>query len=162
MLRRKQEVPSTYLTLSGFNKLQSELEYLRNEKREEIAALLRESDGGNEVDGDGEPDFAMAKQQQAFIEGRIQELETLLSNPDIIDHFLHSDIVEIGSSVSISEMGEEPVTYTIVGPVEASPAQGLISFASPLGKSLIGHSAGEEVIVHAPGGVYQVHILQVS
>lgn len=155
-------MPSTYLTLSGFEKLQSELEYLRKVKREEIAALLRESNGGQEIDGDSDPEFDMAKQQQAFIEGRIQDLETLLSNPFIIDQEMHGEIVEIGSRVTISENGGIPVSYTIVGPVEASPVHGLISFASPLGSSLIGHSAGDEVVVKAPGGIYPIHILEVT
>lgn len=155
-------MPPTYLTLSGFQKLQSELDYLRKVKRQEIAALLRDSNGGYEIDGDSDPEFEMAKQQQAFIEGRIQDLETLLSNPIIIDQGMHGEIIDIGSRVTISENGGTPVTYTIVGPVEASPAHGLISFASPLGNSLIGHSAGDEVVVKAPGGVYPVHILDVS
>ena len=155
-------MPSTYLTLSGFEKLQGELEYLRREKRQEIAALLRESNGGNKIDDDNDPEFAIAKNQQAFIEGRIRDLESLLSNPDIIDHHLHGDSVDIGSRVMISENDGSPVSYTIVGPVEASPVQGLISFASPLGSSLIGHSAGDDVIVKAPGGVYQVRIIEVS
>jgi transcription elongation factor GreA len=104
----------------------------------------------------------MAKNQQAFIEGRIQELEILLSNPEIIDQHQHGDIVDIGSRVTISEIDGSSVSYTIVGPAEASPANGLISFASPLGDSLIGHLAGDEVIVKAPGGVYQVRIIEVS
>jgi transcription elongation factor GreA len=149
------------LTLSGFEKLKGELEYLRRVKREEISALLRESNGSNEIDGDVDPEFVMAKHQQAFIEGRIQELETLLSNPGIIEDFIHGDIVDIGSTVKISENRGEPAIYTIVGPVEASPARGLFSFASPLGSSSIGHSAGDEVIVKSPGGIYQGSILEV-
>ena len=155
-------MPSTYLTTSGYKKLQNELEYLRNIKRPEIAALLRATNGWDQSDGDSDPEFDMAKHQQAFIEGRIQELEALLSNPGIIDDFLHGEYVEIGSKVTISENGEEPVTYTIVGPVEASPAEGLISFMSPFANSLLGHSAGDEVTINAPGGAYLVRILEVS
>lgn len=155
-------MPSSYLTRSGLEKLQTELDFLRNVKRQEIAAILRESTAGNEIDGDMDTEFAMAKFQQSFIEGRIQELESLLSDPDIIDQHLHGDIVEIGSRVKIEENNEAPLTYTIVGPAEASPANGMISFASPLGSALIGHSAGDEIIVKAPGGVYQVRILEVS
>lgn len=155
-------MPSTYLTLSGYEKLQYELEYLRRVKRQEIATLLRESKDGNESDGDMDTEYVMAKHQQAFIEGRIQELESLLSDPDIIDNRQHNELIDIGSRVKIVENTEEPVSYTIVGPAEASPSNGLISFASPLGKSLIGHSAGDEVIVNAPGGIYRVSILEVS
>lgn len=154
-------MPSTYLTISGIEKLEGELEYLRNVKRQEISSLLRDTNGGDDFDGDTDPEFEIVKQQQAFIEGRIQELETLLSNPIIIEDSSHGDFVEMGSRVRIMENDEEPVTYTIVGPAEASPANGLISFASPLGHSLIGHIAGDEVIVNAPGGIYLVRILEV-
>jgi transcription elongation factor GreA len=155
-------VPSTYLTSLGFQKLLNELDYLRKVKRQEIAALLSETNGGDDFDGDTNPEFDIVKQQQAFIEGRILDLEVLLSNPDIIEDFKHSEYVDIGSLVTIIEQGEEPVAYTIVGPAEASPADGLISFASPLGHALIGHIKGDEVVVNAPGGMYQVSILEVS
>lgn len=155
-------MPSTYLTKSGLENLLNELEFLRKVKRKEIADLLRDSNGGDEFDGDMEPEYAMARNEQAFIEGRILELETLLSNPIIIDECTHGDIVDVGSKVTISEEGSEPVGYTIVGPAEASPISGLISYASPLGRSLIGHCSGDEVVVRAPGGMYRVRILEVS
>jgi transcription elongation factor GreA len=154
-------MPSTYLTYSGFERLHGELEFLRGVKRQEIATYLKDSDGGKDSEGDISPEFVLARQQQAFIEGRILELETLLSNPDIIDNHLHGEFVDIGSRVTITENNENAVSYTIVGPVEASPVQGLISYASPLGSALIGHRSGDDVIVNAPGGVYQVHILEV-
>lgn len=153
---------SSYLTLAGIEKLQKELEYLRTVKRIEVAALLRDSNGGLEFDGDSDPEFVMVKEQQSFIEGRIQELEILLSNPIIIDQKPPSDVVEIGSHVKISESGEQPVTYTIVGPTEAAPIKGLISFASPLGSAMLGHRSGEEVMVKSPGGIYTVKILEIS
>ncbi|MBK5107415.1 MAG: GreA/GreB family elongation factor [Anaerolineales bacterium] len=155
-------MPSTHLTLSGYEKLHGELDYLRRTKRQEITALLRDSIGGFEIDGDNDPEFELAKDQQAFIEGRIRELETLLSDPDIIDNHLHGETVDIGSRVLITENNEGPLSYTIVGPVEASPVHGLISYASPLGSALIGHRSGDDVIVNAPGGVYQVHIIEVT
>jgi transcription elongation factor GreA len=155
-------MPSTYLTKSGFERLFGELEFLKRVKRQEIAYSLRESNGGNDTDGDISPEYSLAREKQAFIEGRILELETLLSDPDIIDNRLHGDSVDIGSRVTISENNEKPVTYTIVGPVEASPAHGLISFASPLGNALIGRRSGEDVVVNSPGGIYQVHIIEVK
>ena len=155
-------MPSTYLTLPGFVKLQDELNFLRMVKRQEITALLRDTAGGDDFDGDANTEFDVVKQQQAFIEGRILELELLLSNPDIIDHHLHSNNVEIGSRVTISENEENLETYTIVGPVEASPVQGLISYMSPLGSALIGHLPGDDVVVRAPGGIYMVKILEVD
>ena len=155
-------MPSTYLTKSGFEKLFGELEYLRRVKRQEIAFSLRDSNGGNDSEGDISPEFALAREKQAFVEGRILELESLLSDPDIIDNHLHGDTVDIGSRVTITENNENPVTYTIVGPAEASPVHGLISFVSPLGSALIGHRSGDDVIVNSPGGIYQVHIMEVA
>lgn len=155
-------MPSTYVTLSGLEKLRSELEYLRKVKRPEIASYLHDSNGGDDFDGDTSPELDLARQQQAFIEGRILELEILLSDPKLIDDHVHGETVDIGSRVTISEGKEEPVSYTIVGPVEASPVHGLISFASPLGHALMGHRSGDDVVVNSPGGVYQVHIINVE
>lgn len=155
-------MPSTYITLSGLEKLRSELEYLRNVKRPEIASYLHDSNGGDDFDGDTSPELDLARQQQAFIEGRILELEILLSDPNIIDNHIHGETVDIGSRVTISEGNEEPVSYTIVGPVEAAPVHGLISFASPLGHALMGHRAGDDVLVNSPGGIYQVRIINVE
>lgn len=155
-------MPSSYLTVTGVDKLQTELDYLRKVKRLEIANHLRESNGSNEVEGDGDPEFAILKDQQAFIEGRILELENLLSDPVIIEKYHHSEFVEIGTRVTISENEEVPAEYTIVGPVEADPVHGLISFLSPLGSALLGHHVGDEVMVSSPGGIYTVKILQIS
>jgi transcription elongation factor GreA len=155
-------MPSTYITLSGLEKLRSELEYLRNVKRPEIASYLHDSNGGDDFDGDTSPELDLARQQQAFIEGRILELEILLSDPNIIDNHIHGETVDIGSRVTISEGNEDPVSYTIVGPVEAAPVHGLISFASPLGHALMGHRAGDDVLVNSPGGIYQVRIINVE
>lgn len=135
---------------------------MRKEQGQEMTAPVRETIGGFEHDADVDPDFAADKEQQAFVEGRTQVLELFTANLDIIDRYRHGDIVDIGSRVKISEHGGSPVSYTIVGPLEASPVHGLISFISPLGGSLIGHSAGEEVIVKAPGGFYPVRIIEVS
>ena len=152
---------SAHLTKSGQERLQAELEYLRGVKRQEIASSLRDSNGGNDSDGEISPEYTLARNQQAFIEGRILELEILLSDPDIIDNHFHGDTVDIGSRVTISENDQDIVTYTIVGPVEASPVQGLISFASPLGSALIGHRSGDDVLINSPGGIYLVRIIDV-
>lgn len=155
-------MPSSYLTTTGVEKLQTELDYLRKVKRVEIATLLRESDSSYEYDGDGDPEFSMLKDQQAFIEGRILDLENLLSDPIIIEKFHHSEFVEIGTQVTISENDELPVEYTIVGPAEADPVHRLISFLSPLGSALLGHRGGDDVVVRSPGGIYAVKILHIS
>ena len=84
-------MPSTYLTKSGYERLHAELQYLRSVKRQEVASILRDSNGGADSDGDISPEYNLARDQQAFIEGRIQELELLLSDPDFIEnHILYA------------------------------------------------------------------------
>lgn len=152
----------TYLTQEGYDKLQEELEYLRTVRRQEVANRLREAleDGDAGIDADAECDAA--RNEQAFVEGRIREIETILSNAEIIEDNGKSDIVDIGAKVTIQEMDMEPEVYTIVGAVETNPKNGRISNESPLGKALIGHSTGENVIVKAPNGEFTVTIVKVE
>lgn len=153
-------MPPSYLTPEGHQKLLDELEYLRTTKRQEVAKRLHEAMEGGELIEDAE--YEAAKNEQAFIEGRIQELEVLLANARIIEHTGKKDIVEIAAIVTIQEEKNEPETYTIVGPVEANPRNGRISNESPLGRALMGHRAGDTVTVQAPSGSFKVHILKVE
>jgi transcription elongation factor GreA len=155
-------MPSTYLTQEGFEKLQQELEYLRTTRRQEVADRLREAleDGDSGVDADAECDAA--RNEQAFVEGRIQELELILANAQLIKEDKKRDVVQIGTKVTIQEDGFDPEVYTIVGVVEAYPSNGRISNESPLGKALIGHKAKDEVTVDAPNGSFTVKILKVE
>jgi len=154
-------MPVTYLTREGYDKLQEELEYLRTVKRREVAERLHEAMEGGELIEDAE--YEAAKNEQAFVEGRIHELETILANARVIDPSLsRSEIVQVGAKVTIQEGSNEPETYTIVGPAEANPRSGRISNESPLGRALIDHRVGDEVRVDAPDGPFTVKILKVE
>jgi transcription elongation factor GreA len=153
---------TAYLTQEGYNKLQEELDYLRTVRRQEVASRLREAleDGDAGIDADAECDAA--RNEQAFVEGRIREIENILSNAKMIEDNGKNDTVEVGAKVTIQEDGMEPESYTIVGAVEANPHNGRISNESPLGKALIGHAAGDHVKVKAPNGEFTVTILKVE
>ncbi|NIR65607.1 MAG: transcription elongation factor GreA [candidate division Zixibacteria bacterium] len=153
---------TSYLTQHGYEKLLEELEHLRSVRREEVAARLAEAmeDGDSGIDNDAEVDAA--KNEQAFVEGRIRELEMLLANVKVIEEGKTKDTVQIGSKVTIQEDGTDPEAYTIVGAAETDPSNGRISNVSPLGRALIDHKAGEEVEVKAPNGAFKVKIIKVE
>ncbi len=153
-------MPPSYLTRQGHEKLQGELDYLRSIKRQEVAARLHEAMDGGELIEDAE--YEAAKNEQAFVEGRIQELEILLANARVIEESGKMDVVQIGAKVKIQEESSEPELYTIVGPAEANPREGRISNESPLGRALIEHRAGDVVTVKAPDGSFTVRILKVE
>ena len=152
----------SYLTQAGYNKLQEELDHLRTVKRQEVANRLHEAmaDGDAGIDNDAEVDAA--KNEQAFVEGRIRELELILSNARIIEEDRVWDTVEIGAKVVIQENGTEPEKYTIVGAAEANPGNGYISNESPLGKALMGHKVGDVITVNAPNGKFTVTLVKVG
>ncbi len=154
-------MPVTYLTREGYDKLQEELEYLRTVKRREVAERLHEAMEGGELIEDAE--YEAAKNEQAFVEGRIHELETILANARVIDPSLsRSEVVQVGAKVTIQEGSNEPESYIIVGPAEANPRLGRISNESPLGRALLDHRVGDEVRVDAPAGSFMVKILKVE
>jgi transcription elongation factor GreA len=153
-------MPSSYLTREGFERLQQELEYLRSEKRIEVADRLREALEDGELIENAE--LEAAKNEQSFVEGRIKELEVLLSNAHLIEESTTSDHIQVGSRVKVKEEGLEPEEYTIVGAVEADPRLGRTSNESPLGKALLNHKAGDKVKVDAPGGEFEIEILSVG
>ncbi len=152
---------ATFLTKEGFQKLQDELEHLRTVKREEIATRLHEAMEGGELIENAE--YEAAKNEQAFTEGRIKELEILLATARIIEENHEStEIVQVGSTVTIVEEGSKPETYTIVGAAEADPTQGRISNESPMGKALLGHKPGDKVSVEAPGGSFIIKLQKIK
>ena len=153
---------TAYLTQEGYEKLQEELDYLRTERRQEVAERLREAleDGDAGIDADAECDAA--RNEQAFVEGRIREIETILSNARLIDEKEDNDTIDVGSKATIQDEKFEPESYTIVGAVETNPGNGRISNESPLGKALMGHVAGDEVTVKAPNGEFTVKVLKVE
>jgi transcription elongation factor GreA len=153
-------MPPSFLTRQGHEKLQEELEYLRTVKRQEVANRLHEAMEGGELIEDAE--YEAAKNEQAFVEGRIQELEILLANARIIEDTGKKDTVQVAAKVTIQEEGNEPETYVIVGPAEANPREGRISNESPLGRALMDHHAGDLVKVDAPGGAFTVRVVKVE
>lgn len=155
-------MPTNFLTKEGFEKLQDELDYLRTIKRQEVADRLHEAMEGGELIENAE--YEAAKNEQAFVEGRIQELEILLATARVIedDKKKKVDTIQVGSTVTIQEDGYEEETYTIVGAAEANPREGKISNESPIGKSILNHRPGDEVQVETPDGSYSVRIVKIG
>ena len=150
----------TFLTLEGHRKLVEELEYLTTVRRAEIAKIIHEA----KMDGDvmENAGYEEARRQQAFLEGRILTLQAMLENVEIIQANGNTDVVDLGSRVTVAEDGFEPETYTIVGSAEANPASGRISNASPLGKALMAHKVGDRVSFSTPGGTIEVKIVAIE
>jgi transcription elongation factor GreA len=156
-------MPTNFLTKEGFQKLQEELDYLRTAKRQEVAARLHEAMEGGELIENAE--YEAAKNEQAFVEGRIQELEMLLATARVIEDNgkgKKSDTIQVGSKVTLKEGNFEAETFTIVGAAEANPREGKISNESPIGKSILNHKTGDVVKVETPGGTYNVKIIKVN
>lgn len=150
-----------YITAEGLKKLEEELEHLRSARRQEVALRLREAiQGGDELIDNAE--YEAAKNEQAFVEGRIIELERMLAKAQIIEHNKKSDIVEIGATVTIKEGNKKAETFTIVGAAEADPKDGLISNESPLGSALLSKQVGDAVEVEAPDGVIRFKVVKIK
>jgi len=155
-------MPSTFLTKEGFEKLQDELDYLRKTKRQEVADRLHEAMEGGELIENAE--YEAAKNEQAFVEGRIQELEMLLATARVIedDKKKRGESIQVGATVTIQEDGSDEETYTIVGAAEANPREGKISNESPMGKALLNHRAGDDVQVETPDGSYTIRVIKIG
>ncbi len=150
----------TYLTYQGQQDLQAELDDLTNNRRTAIAKRLRFAIEQGDLSENA--DYTAAKEEQAFTEGRIRELETLLGNVVLIDDVQREKgAVNIGSTVLIAEDGEDPEEYRIVGSQESDPAQGKISFRSPIGAALFGKKVGDVVTAQVPNGEIKFKILEI-
>ena len=150
----------TYLTTDGAERLRAELEELTGPKRDELAARLRAAIQMGDLSENA--DYHKAKEDQGFLEGRIQELEYLLSNAVIIEENGSKDVVALGSHVTIKEDDYPEETYHLVGPAEADPTKGMISHESPIGSALMDHKAGDTVEAETPGGVIKLKILKIE
>lgn len=153
---------SSLLTQEGYDKLQKELDYLRSERRQEVADRLREALDGSPLGVDADVEVEAAKNAQAFVEGRIAYLKSILAQAQIVDDISKTDVVQIGTTVTIEDADKEKETYTVVGRAESDPVEGKISYESPLGSALMGHSKGDEVDVLAPDGVFKVKIVKIG
>lgn len=142
-----------YLTPQGLADLEQRLEYLRTVRRQEVAFRLHQAleEGGELVEN---AEYEDAKNEQAFVEGEILRLETILSNAKIIeDGKGKKDVIGLGSKVKVQEKGQKTVeTFHIVGAAEANPRDGKISNESPMGRALIGHKVADKVAVVTPDG----------
>ena len=153
------------LTQEGLDKLTSELEHLRTEGREKVADRLhRAFQDGQDDDFVENAELEAARNEQAFLEGRIQELEDILKNYQIIDaNGDPHDAVQVGDWVTVSEEGfDDEERYHLVGAAEADPAAGRISNESPLGVALLGKKVGEVVRVNAPNGVLEFRVVKIG
>jgi transcription elongation factor GreA len=138
----------TYLSHEGYEALRAELNEMVNLRRAEVAARIHDAKEHGDLSENAE--YEEAKNEQAFVEGRIQALEGMLKTAVIIENG-GTDHVAIGSTVGV-ESGDAAETFTIVGSAEARPADGKISNESPVGRALLGRKVGEEVVVHVPAG----------
>jgi len=150
----------TFLTSDGYQRLEQELEYLRTTRRQEVALRLHEALEEGDILENAE--LEDARNEQAFVEGRILTLETLLRNAVIIEAEGPRDAVGMGSRVTVVEGTAPPETYHIVGSAEADPIKGLISNESPLGRALMGRKVGEQASVNAPDGVLVFEIVSIQ
>ncbi len=150
------------MTQNGHQNLSDELKRLKFVERPRIVAAIEEARGHGDLSENAE--YHSAREQQSFIEGRIQELEGALSHAQVIDTAaLSGDKVLFGATVSLSDTDtEQESTYQIVGQYEANLDKGLISLLSPLAKALIGKEAGDIVEVKTPGGEKSYEILSVK
>jgi transcription elongation factor GreA len=149
----------TYLTPEGAAKLKAELIELTGPRREELAQRLRSAIQMGDLSENA--DYHKAKEDQAFLEGRIQEIEAVLRTAVIVEK-TQSDVVAVGSTVTVQEDNFSPETYHIVGAKEADSRNNKISNESPIGKALMEHKVGDVVEAETPGGKIRFKILKVE
>lgn len=149
----------TYLSKDGLDKLRAELDEMLSVKRPEVAQRIHDAKEHGDLSENAE--YEDAKNEQAFVEGRIQTLQALIKNATIIEENHSTDHVQIGSTVAVeSDDGKE--SFTIVGSTEARPTEGRISNESPVGRALLGKKKGEKVVVKVPAGDFTYKIVSIS
>ena len=151
-----------YITLKGYEKLKKELEYLKSVERPKVVQAIAEARAHGDISENAEYDAA--KEQQSFLETKIQQLETILAYANVIDTSkLSGDRVVFGAKVKLLDLyTDEELEYQIVGTQEADPKNGLISIESPIARALIGKKVGDFVEVKVPKGIREFEILDVS
>ncbi len=149
-----------YLTPEGEAKLNAELQELKGPKRDELSQRLRSAIQMGDLSENA--DYHKAKEDQGFLEGRIQEIEAILRNTVIIEKTQSSGVIFIGSHITIQEGDFEPETYHLVGPTEADPRKGKISHESPIGHALINKKVGDIAEAETPNGTIKFKILKIE
>jgi len=150
------------LTQDGLKKLEEELEYLKSVKRREVAERIKVAIGYGDISENSE--YEDAKNEQAFIEGRVITLEKMLRNARIINNDeIETDVVSIGSIVTLEDVEfGDAVEYAIVGTAESDPSKNKISNESPVGKAILGKKQGAIVDVNVPAGIIQYKIIDIK
>ena len=150
-----------YLTADGLIKLKAEFEQLKGPAREDLAKRLRFAIQQGDLSENA--DYIQAKEEQGFLEGRIQELTEILNNYQIIDERVgNREKVEIGAHITIQESDYDPETYHLVGPKEANPVNNRISHESPIGRAMLGKRVGDMVIAETPNGSITFKIIAIE
>jgi transcription elongation factor GreA len=149
------------LTPEGMKKLKAELDHLRAERRPDVVQRLQAAREQSEAWDN--PDLIEAKNELAFLDGKIMELESMLGKATVLEPTKTKGVVGIGSRVTLrSDEDDEDEVYTIVSSVEAQPKEGKISNESPVGKALIGHRVGERIQVETPAGTRELVVTQIE
>ena len=156
------EEKKNLLTYEGLKEREEELEYLKVTRRQEVAQKIKEARGQGDLSENAEYDAA--KDEQRDIEARIEQLENILKNAEIIDEDdVSTDQVNIGCNVTILDVElNEKETYKIVGSSEANSFEHKLSNESPIGKALLGAKKGQVVEVEAPGGVFKYKVVKIE
>ncbi len=149
------------LTKKGFLQLEQELKTLKGVERPNVIAAIAEARSHGDLSENAE--YSAAKEKQGFIEGRIQELEAVVSRAQVIDPTeMHGSVIRFGATVSVVDVDTDVEnSYQIVGDYEADINENKISLSSPLAKALIGKEVGDEVVYMAPGGKKTFEVLEV-
>lgn len=150
----------SYLTPEGAEKVKAELKEMIEVKRPEIATRLREAIRMGDLSENA--DYIMAKEDQAFLEGRILELQELLRTATIITADADTSTVTMGNRVTVQESAQDPEVFLLVGAKEADPRQGKISNESPIGRALLGKRVGDTVKVETPAGAFKLKIVKIE
>ncbi len=154
------EKKEVFLTAKGFTEIEEELDELKRVKRPEVINAIKEARALGDLSENAE--YHSAREEQAIIEGRIQELEYMIDHAVIINEEA-SDKVRIGSTIEIKYVGEEDTEeYKIVGSTEADPFEDKISNESPIAKALMGKKKGDIVTVESPNGKYDIELINVK
>ncbi len=149
------------LTAEGLKKIEVKLDYLKSIRRREVAERIKQAIDFGDISENSE--YEDAKNEQAFIEGEIMDLEETLRNAKVIEQGINSDLVTLGSTVEIKDLEfGDILTYTIVGSAEADPTAERISNESPVGKAILGKKAGSIVEVNVPAGILKYEIIDIK
>ncbi|MDH4358759.1 MAG: transcription elongation factor GreA [Candidatus Berkelbacteria bacterium] len=152
-------VKSINLTKAGKEKLESELEELKKIKRPQVIERIKRAKDFGDLSENAE--YEDARNEQSFIEGRIQEIEYILKYAQIVENGKSRGVVALGSKVTVS-LGGDKVGYELVGSTEADPSSGKISSESPIGSAILGKKVGEMVVAKTPSGSLKVKVLKIQ